>query len=80
MTTETIFAVCAALVFGIVMAGIVLLNYHVNVSLAPLDFPKGHVVIHLQHSAGHSDAIGADVVRGKLTSLYLFSPKQISGC
>lgn len=80
MSGETFFAICAALLFGLLVTAVVILNYHVNVSLTPVDFPKGTAVIHLSQLPESFEPDRTVPVRLRLTSLHLFAPKQSSGC
>ena len=80
MSTETMIALSAAVVFGIATAAVAMINYEANASLAALAPQSAPTSVYAHHRVEGYDTDRAAIFRGQLTRSCTFSLQQQAGC
>lgn len=80
MSSETMIALAAALVFGAATVALAMLNYEINTSVAPLALQSNPAAVSAENRAAGCDTNGAAIFRGQLTRTCPLSLKPQSCC
>jgi len=78
MSTETMIALSAAVVFGIATAAVAMINYEATASLAELAPQSAPAAVYAHHRVAGYDTDRAEILRGQPTRSYSFSLKHAS--